>query len=136
MGSPYDGFTPRSEMPAGERTRTIWEGRCPTCGENGCVPDSGNSKIIEMSRWCAACQKPVDCAKISYTGPELEPTPPNVHHIWCNGQKGPVKGCRWCCYLDKEGHWDGMWFRYPYDPATGPAADFAEQHFPEIVRRA
>jgi hypothetical protein len=118
------------------RTRTIWEGRCPVCGENGCVPDNSDNKVLEMSRWCRGCQRTVDCAKVSYTGPELEPVVPNVHHVWCNGQRGPVKGCRWCCKQDPvTGLWDGLWTNYPYDPAGGPPADFTEKHFPHVMVR-
>jgi len=119
------------------RTRTIWEGRCSNCGENGCVPDVPNGKTLSAARWCYKCQLMVPCEKISYEGPELDPMPPDVHHIWCNGQRGPVKGCQWCCFQDKEtGLWDGMWIQYPYDPLMGPPRNFAEQHFPGVkVRR-
>jgi hypothetical protein len=118
-----------------ERTRTIWEGRCPGCGENGCVPEDSD-KVLEMVRLCVKCQRWVDCVKVSYTGEELEPMPPDVHHVWCNGQKGPVKGCRWCCFRDeKTGLWDGMWIKYPYDPAIGPPADFTTTHFPGVILR-
>jgi len=135
VNSPYDGFEPAAELP-GERTRTIWEGRCPTCGENSCVPDPSN-RALYMSRWCKKCERAVPCERVSYAGPELEPMPPNEHHVWCNGDpRAPVKGCRWCCRLDKTGHWDGFWIRYPYDPATGPPENFAKMHFPGVkVRR-
>lgn len=118
-----------------ERTRTIWEGRCETCGENGIIP-AADEKCMSATRWCDACQHTVELRKTSYTGPELEPMPPNEHHVWCNGQKGPVKGCRWCCKQDPEtGLWDGMWLKYPYDPAFGPSADFTAQHFPNAKLR-
>jgi hypothetical protein len=119
-----------------ERTRTIWEGRCPTCGENGFAPETTQGKTLSASRWCEKCQTIVDCKKTSYTGPELEPMVPDIHHIWCNGQKGPVKGCLWCCRQNKEtGLWEGLWLSYPYDPAYGPPEDFAEKHFPGVIRR-
>jgi hypothetical protein len=119
------------------RERTIWEGRCPKCGENGFVPDPDNRRIFSVSRWCSACEVAVPCEKTSYTGPELEPMPPAEHHVWCNGQRGPVKGCRWCLWQDKEtGLWDGFWVRYPYNPLRPVPEGFAEKHFPGVkVRR-
>lgn len=119
--------------PTGERTRTIWEGTCSGCGEYAFVPETENRQVKSMSRWCETCKRAVDCTKLMYTGPELDPMPPDEHHIWCNGgpQSGPVKGCRWCCYQDKKtGLWDGFWMRYPYNPISGPDPDFTKRHFP------
>jgi hypothetical protein len=56
---------------------------------------------------------------------------PSVHHVWCNGQKGPVKDCRWCAPENRP----GLWEAYPYDPVTGPENNFTEKHFPGLVKR-
>ena len=117
-----------------ERNRTVWNGVCG-CGWHGICPDDRPS-IKSVSQICPECGLLVEYARESWTGPELEPMMPDVHHIWCNGQRGPVKGCRWCCPKDDaSGYRDGLWVRYPYDPATGPDENFTKHHFPNVVER-
>jgi hypothetical protein len=117
--------------------RTIWEGRCPICQENGAAPESTDpDKTKSLSRWCDKCKVWIDCFKVTYIGPKLEPMVPDVHHIWCNDQKGPVKGCRFCAPKDgKGGYKEGFWTLYPYDPKFGVPRDLMKRHFPNNIER-
>lgn len=57
-------------------------------------------------------------------------TVPAVHHIWCNGQQGPVEGCWWC---DPDGTGTkGLWAKYPYSDAK-TAHELAARFFPDAV---
>lgn len=49
------------------------------------------------------------------------------HHIWCNGQRGPVSTCRWC------GGNDGLHALYPMDGLT--ADELQKKHFPDAIKR-
>lgn len=58
---------------------------------------------------------------------------PIEHHIWCNGQRGPVQGCRWC---DPDGDGKrGLWAKYPYDPETLNQKELVKKHFPNVIVR-
>lgn len=50
------------------------------------------------------------------------------HHIWCNSQRGPVKGCNYC---DPDGtNTKGFWALYPYDGAKS-GVELMKRYFPD-----
>lgn len=92
------------------KERVIWEAKCPKCGENGFIPElTAHPRSKSVSRWCSNCECWMDCTPVVYNGPALTPMVPNKHHILCNGQTGPIIGCRWCCFQDANGEWKGLW---------------------------
>lgn len=59
---------------------------------------------------------------------------PDHHHVWCNGQRGPVKGCLWCD--PKRNGKYGLWAKYPYDKDVPKEWDkLQEKHFPNVIPR-